>query len=237
VSWAWLALAASLAAAAWFTNTIIQQPLGLDFQAAHAVDLQPGLGLAQPWRLLCAAFVHWDTAHLITNIFGAAALALLGWSARMSRAAALAWCLAWPLTHVLLLGLGGIGAAALGSLGLAANVSDALTRVPSHYGGLSGVLHAGASVVAVWLVLTNHDTKRWAGGALLLALAGKVAWEAWHPARTLGTLADGAPVTSVTAAHAAGLLAGALCAVVVLAVLEAGRGPPAASHRALDSEL
>jgi hypothetical protein len=237
VSWAWLALAAALAAAAWLTNTIIRQPLGLDIASAHAVDLQPGLGLAQPWRLLSAAFLHWDTAHLTTNILGAAALALLGWSARMSRAAALAWCLAWPLTHLLLLGLGGIGATALASLGLPANVSDALTKVPSHFGGLSGVLHAGASVVAVWLVLTNHDAKRWAGAALLACLVAKVGWESWHPARILGTVADGGLFTSVTAAHAAGLLAGTLCAVVVLAVLEAGRGPPAASHRALDSEL
>jgi hypothetical protein len=212
VSWSWLALAAVLAAMSWTLATVFNATHASNMSAWHSLDLQPRLGLAQPWRLLSAAWVHWGTAHLTANVLGAVALALLGWAARMSRGAALAWLLAWPLTHVLLLGLGGLGS-------------------------LSGVLHAGVSIVGIWLVLTNHDAKRWAGAALCFAAVGKVAWEATHPARALGSLADATPVTSVTAAHAAGLLAGALCAIIVLAVLEAGRGPAAASHRALNSEL
>jgi hypothetical protein len=237
VSWSWLALAAVLAAMAWMLANVFNATHGSNTSAWHSLDLQPRLGMAQPWRLLSAAWVHWGTEHLTANVLGAVALAWLGWAARMSRGAALAWLLAWPLTHVLLLGLGGLGATALASIGLSHNVADALTSTPTHYGGLSGVLHAGVSIVGIWLVLTNHDAKRWAGAALCFAAVGKVAWEATRPARTLGSLADATPVTSVTAAHAAGLLAGALCAIVALAVLEAGRGPAAASHRALDSEL
>jgi hypothetical protein len=237
VSWWWLALAAVLAAMAWMLANVFDATHGGNTSAWHSLDLQPRLGMAQPWRWLTAAWVHWGTTHMTINIIGAGALAWLGWAARMSRAAALAWLIAWPLTQLLLLGLAGMGPDAWAALGLPPNVASALTTVPTHYGGLSGVLHAGISIVGIWLVLTNHDAKRWAGAALCVTVVGKVAWEATRPARTLGSLDDATPITSVTAAHAAGLLAGALCAIVVLAVLEAGRGPAAASHRALDSEF
>ncbi len=240
-SWSWMALAALLAATAWLVATIAGTPIHSSpvspGSALHALDLQPNLGLAQPWRWLTAAWVHWSTTHLAINIFGAVALAWLGWTARMSRAAALAWLAAWPLTQLLLLGLAGMGPHAWTVLGFNPNVANALTAVPNHHGGLSGVLHAGASIVAVWLILTNRDIKRWAGVLLLAVLLAKLGWELAHPARLLGVLSDGSSVTSVSAAHVAGVLAGLLCAVFVLGVLEAGRGPAAASHRALDSDL
>jgi hypothetical protein len=237
-SWSWMALAATLATAAWLVATLAGTTSHTSpGNTLHALDLQPSLGLSQPWRWLTAAWVHWGTTHMTINIIGAGALAWLGWAACMSRAAALAWLIAWPLTQLLLLGLMGMGPDAWAALGFSPNVANALTTVPAHYGGLSGVLHAGASIVALWLILTNHDIKRWAGGLLLAVLVAKLGWELAHPARLLGVLGDGSSITSVSAAHVAGVLAGLLCAVFVLGVLEAGRGPAAASHRALDSVL
>jgi len=57
----------------------------------------------QPWRLLTAAFVHYDLQHLWSNLAGCAVVALFGWAGRLGRRATLAAALAWPLTHALLL--------------------------------------------------------------------------------------------------------------------------------------
>lgn len=55
---AWLALAAALAAAsvlAWWAP-------------AWALDWQPALAAAEPWRAFSAAFVHWSPMHLGANL-------------------------------------------------------------------------------------------------------------------------------------------------------------------------
>jgi membrane associated rhomboid family serine protease len=102
---------------------------------ANALDWQPALGLREPWRLWTCAWVHWSAAHLLVNTVGAVVVAFAGWRARLPTAAALAWFLAWPLTQLTMAALG----------------SDRFAAVMPHYGGLSGVLHAGAVVLGLSL--------------------------------------------------------------------------------------
>ena len=98
---------------------------------ANALDWQPDLAASQPWRAWTAAAVHWSALHLGANLAGLAVLAALGWVADLPRPAALAWACAWPMTHAGLLWRPEL----------------------AHYGGLSGVLHAGVAVAALWLLL------------------------------------------------------------------------------------
>ena len=102
---------------------------------ANALDWQAALGLRQPWRLWTCAWVHWSAAHLLVNMVGGGVVALVGWRARLSFDAALAWLLAWPLTQVAMAALG----------------ADRIGAAMPHYGGLSGVLHAGVVVLGLSL--------------------------------------------------------------------------------------
>jgi len=102
---------------------------------ANALDWQPALGLREPWRLWTCAWVHWSAAHLLVNVVGAMVVAFVGWRARLPASAAHAWLIAWPVTQVLMAALG----------------DDRLGAVMPHYGGLSGVLHAGAVVLGLSL--------------------------------------------------------------------------------------
>jgi len=156
-----------------------------------ALDWQPALALTQPWRALSAVGVHYSVLHLLANLAGTAAVGMLGIAARAPLAAAWAWAAAWPLTQLGLL------------------LEPALV----HYGGLSGVLHAGVAVIAVVLLwLPNPPTRRWVGLALLAGLVGKVLLEApWgaplrYPA--------GVDIAVAPLAHASGLVCGLLCAIV-----------------------
>ena len=102
---------------------------------AQALDWQAALGLREPWRLWTCAWVHWSAAHLAVNLAGGAVVAFVGWRARLPAAAAVAWCVAWPLTQ-----------------GLMAAIRPAeLAAAMPHYGGLSGVLHAGVVVLGLCL--------------------------------------------------------------------------------------
>ena len=67
---------------------------------ANAFDWQAALGLREPWRLWTSAWVHWSAAHLFVNVVGAVVVAFVGWRARLPRAAAVAWFLAWPTTQL-----------------------------------------------------------------------------------------------------------------------------------------
>ena len=164
-------------------------------QETSTLDWQPALALSQPWRLLSAAFVHYSALHLGVNLAGAVLVGALGLFARVSWPTAAAWLLAWPLTQ----------------LGLLAR-PDLL-----HYGGLSGVLHAGAACVAVHLVFQALGTPRAIGGLVLAGLAIKVISEGpWgpvlrHPA--------GWDIATAPVAHATGLVAGVLAALVVQSAL------------------
>ena len=166
-----------------------------DGGAAALLDWQPALWRDQPWRVWSAAWVHLSPLHLGANLAGGALVLALGWAARVPPRAALAWSLAWPLTHLALLAWPEL----------------------THYGGLSGVLHAGTAAVAVTLAKRRARAERRVGWAILAVLAVKLLSEApWR-----GALAQpaGWDIAVVPWAHAAGALTGAL-----LAALLVGRG-------------
>lgn len=184
---------------------------------ANGLDWQPGLALSEPWRAVTGAWVHWSPQHLAANLAGCAVVAALGWVARLPAPAALAWALAWPATQ-------------LGLLGWPALV---------HYGGLSGVLHAGVAVAGVWLVVRPQalapreatdqasrttrtrppgcplQTLRRIGAGILGGLTLKlVLEEPWGP--LLRPLA-GWDIAAAPVAHALGALMGLLAGAALLA--------------------
>jgi rhomboid family GlyGly-CTERM serine protease len=166
------------------------------------LDWQPALAASQPWRWWTAAFVHWSPLHLAANLAGCAVVAAFGWAARVPRRAAWAWVLSWPLAQGALL----------------------LQPALAHYGGLSGVLHAGVAVAAMALVLDGRGRARAIGAAVLAGLALKIVLERpWA-----GPLAQpaGWDIAVAPLAHAAGALAGVACAAVCL------RWPARATMRA-----
>ena len=161
------------------------------FGSADTWNWQPGLAAAQPWRWFTAAWVHLSAAHLGANLAGLAVIGWLGVRARVRRADALAWATAWPLTHLALL------------------AQPALQR----YAGLSGVLHAGVVVVALRLCRSLSAPERGLGVAVLVGLAIKLLLEEpWQGALRRTPQWDFAVAP---AAHVAGALAGALCALVL----------------------
>lgn len=182
---AWLLLAAALGAGA-LAGWALPSPW---------LDWQPGRALAEPWRALGAAFVHWSPRHLLVNLAGLALVAALGWAARLPAAAAAAWALAWPAGHALL----------------------ALEPGLLHYGGLSGVLHAGVAVAAAWLLLRPADARQRAVGAavaavLLLKVVLERPWDGplQHPADWDIAVAPLAHATGVAAGAVAGMAAALL---------------------------
>lgn len=170
---------------------------------AVAIDWQPDLVASQPWRAFSAAFVHYGALHLTGNAAGLALVAALGAAARAPLRLAMAWFVAWPLTQV----------------GLLAQPELA------HYGGLSGVVHAGVAIVCVHLLFAGH---RWLGGAMLAGVLLKVLSETpWgaplrHP--------PGWDIAIAPLAHASGLIAGFACAVLAEAVAWRRRGRPFVSE-------
>lgn len=154
----------------------------------EAIDWQPALATGQPWRALSAAFVHYSPLHLVANLAGVLLVGALGLAARMPLRGTLAWAVAWPLTQ----------------MGLA--IQPELL----HYGGLSGVLHAGVGVVAVHLLRMRE--RRLLGAVMLLGLFAKVLSETpWtgplrHP--------PGWDIAVAPLSHASGLASGLLCAAI-----------------------
>ncbi|MEO6744999.1 MAG: rhombosortase [Caldimonas sp.] len=189
---AWIGLAAGLCVAAVAAT--------LSGIAPDAIDWQPARAANEPWRAFSAAAVHYSMLHLAANLAGAALVAALGAAAGVTPAAVAAWACAWPLTQ----------------LGL-------LVRPDlSHYGGLSGVLHAGAAVVAVHLLWHGVGARRAIGAALAAGLVCKVLIEApWGAPLRIGT---GWDFATAPLAHATGLVAGTLCAAA--ATLFRDRAPP-----------
>lgn len=115
----------------------------------------------QPWTLWTSAWVHRNTPHLIVNQVALGVITGLAWVLRPSRLATLAWVLAWPLSQVSLLLWPQIG----------------------HAVGLSGLLHAAATLMAVELLLKRvpvEKARRW-GLMLAAGLAVKLlVAQAWH---------------------------------------------------------
>jgi rhomboid family GlyGly-CTERM serine protease len=185
---AWVAVGALLLLPALAIQGQVTAPLVL------AWDPAAGWGLA--WRAWSAAWVHLSNLHLAANAAGALLLIALGVAARLPPRAALAWALAWPLTHLGLLAVAGVG----------------------RYGGLSGVLHAGVAVVAATLALRGGRLKRRLerrlglaiGAVLVLKLLLETPWRdgVLQPA--------GWDIAVAPAAHVSGALAGALLAGLLL---------------------
>ena len=134
---AWIMLAALLCAGAVVVTALAMSGGGAPIVSplALALDWQPALGLRETWRLWTGAWVHWSVAHLLVNAAGAAVVAFVGWRARLPATAALAWFVAWPLTQAFMAAVG----------------AERLAALMPHYGGLSGVLHAGAIVLGLTL--------------------------------------------------------------------------------------
>ena len=156
----------------------------------ESIDWQPALAAREPWRAFSAAALHYSPLHLAANLAGALLVGAFGVAARVPLQSALAWLAAWPLTQ----------------FGLW--VEPAL----AHFGGLSGVLHAGVAIVALHLLLTATGRPRLIGAATLVLLCLKVLSESpWgpplhHPA--------GWDIAVAPLAHATGLAAGLLCGAV-----------------------
>jgi rhomboid family GlyGly-CTERM serine protease len=158
-----------------------------------SLDWEPALAAREPWRAVSAVWVHYSALHLAANLAGAAVVAALGIAARVPAASAWAWAAAWPLTQAALL------------------ARADLTR----YGGLSGVLHAGAAVVAVYLLAHGPRQQRLIGAALLAGLLVKVASESpWGPALRHP---PGWDIATAPFAHLAGLGAGLACGTLAAA--------------------
>jgi rhomboid family GlyGly-CTERM serine protease len=156
-------------------------------------DWQPGLAFEQPWRWWTAAFVHWSGMHLTANLAGLAVVAALGRAAQVPGDVALGWLATWPLTHLVLLSKPDL----------------------AHYGGLSGVLHAGVTIVATWLLATQDGKRRWIGGAMLAGLVVKLLFEApWGPALSQPV---GWDIAVAPLAHAAGAVLAIVVTLLVLA--------------------
>jgi rhomboid family GlyGly-CTERM serine protease len=183
---AWCGVALLLAAGALLVHVAGTSP-----SALLALDWQPGLALVQPWRAWSAVWVHYSELHLAANLAGCALVAALGWAAPLPPRAALAWLVAWPLTQLGLL----------------------LQPALAHYGGLSGVLHAGVAIAALQLAREGPKRRRVLGLAILAGLVLKVLLEApWA-----GPLAHppGWDIATAPLAHASGLLAGLIAALLL----------------------
>ncbi|MDP9044244.1 MAG: rhombosortase [Pseudomonadota bacterium] len=151
------------------------------------IDWQPALALGQPWRAFSAVGVHYSGMHLLVNVGGVLLVAGFGWAARSPLPIALAWAAAWPLTQFGLLLQPGL----------------------VHYGGLSGVLHAGAAAACLGLLSGGSRAQRRVAGWVYAGLVLKVLSEApWgpvlRPAPSLG-------IAVAPFAHASGVVAGTLC--------------------------
>lgn len=200
-----------MVAAAGLLGAVLCWPL-----PAAWLDWQPVLAASQPWRAVSAAWVHWSAQHLAANAVGVLLVGALGHVARLPTRAALAWLLAWPLTQLGLL----------------------LRPELAHYGGLSGVLHAGVAVAALWLVWhkpgPGFDRKqRWIGACIAIGLVTKLLLEApWGPALRHSSEWD---IAIAPLAHATGALAGAACGLLLLLLSLLwplpGRQQPEASRR------
>jgi len=142
---AWVLLAGGLCLAGLLVTVIGAEDGGApgDSPLARALDWQAGRGLREPWRLWTAAWVHWSAAHLLVNLAGGIVVAFVGWRARLDAGTAMAWFAAWPLTQVAMAALG----------------ADRVAAAMPHYGGLSGVLHAGVIVLGLslaWPLARSH---------------------------------------------------------------------------------
>jgi membrane associated rhomboid family serine protease len=146
-----------------------------------------------PWTLWTSAWVHVNTPHLITNQIALGFLTGLAWLLRPDLRAALAWLLTWPLIQL--------------SLVIWPQVGYSV--------GLGGLLHAGAMIMALQLVLGRiaaRKARRW-GLMLVAGLLTKLVLEgAWsYPV----VWDQGSDRSVVQAAHLSGAFWGALLTLLL----------------------
>ncbi len=174
-------MAATLCAGALIAFAFERQGAPAGAAPSVGFDWQPALFGTQPWRAWTAAFVHYSDQHLLANLAGALGVAALGLAARVPRRSVVAWVLAWPLVQIGLL----------------------LQPELQHYGGLSGVLHAGVAVVATHLLWSESRQQRRIGlvvlAGLLLKLLSETPWVGVisHPTGWDIAVAPGAHVSGV----------------------------------------
>lgn len=161
----------------------------------EALDWQPGLLGAQPWRAVTAAFVHWTPLHLGANLAGCAVIALLGWRAALGGREAVAGLVALPLTQLGLL------------------LRPELLR----YAGLSGLLHALVAIAALTLI-ARVGRERWIGAGIVLGLAAKLALE--HPLGPALRVTPDFDFPVAPFAHLSGALAGAIAWALTMCALK-----------------
>ncbi len=154
------------------------------------LDWQAPLAMAQAWRFWTAAFVHWSAQHLLANLLGCAAVAAFGVAAQVPRHVTWAWLVAWPLSHAAL----------------------ALAPQLQHYGGLSGVLHAGVAAAALHLVWRAAGRRRSIGWAVLTGLSVKLLLE--RPWQGPTQFVPGWDIALAPLAHVTGAASGLLCGAV-----------------------
>jgi rhomboid family GlyGly-CTERM serine protease len=177
--------------------------------ARDALEWQPARVLAEPWRAVSAPWVHYSALHLEANLAGTAVVAALGWFAGAQRRIVVAWLIAWPLTQ----------------LGLLAR-PDLL-----HYGGLSGVLHAGVACIGWQLAVHARGRRQIVGALVLLGLLAKIASESpWGAALRQP---PGWDIATAPFAHASGFVAGLFAA----AICDAAARRDARSPRRADTTL
>lgn len=169
---------------------------------AALLDWQPEMAAAEPWRAVSAAWVHWSEHHLWANLMAALVVGAFGLAAGVPARLAWAWCAAWPLTHLALLARPEL----------------------AHYGGLSGVLHAGVAITCLWLLVQARGARRWVGWAVSLGLIIKLVSEhPWGPALQRSEEWD---IAVAPFAHSAGAAAGLLCGAVALVAQALNRTEP-----------
>ncbi|MDO9314123.1 MAG: hypothetical protein Q7T97_06225 [Burkholderiaceae bacterium] len=191
-AWAWVAITLAMAATSVVVHLVGGQAASAPTRPwTHAIDWQPALAHAEPWRAWTAVFVHYSNLHLAANLAGSVGVAAWGWVGRVPARTVVAWVIAWPL------------------------VQWGLLMQPEllHYGGLSGVLHAGVAVVAVHLACSGSCAQRRIAVAVLAVLVGKLLFESpWagaisHP--------PGWDIAVAPGAHVSGVLAGTVVSVLL----------------------
>ena len=173
--------------------------------ARAVLEWRPDAIVDDPWRAWSAAFVHYSRLHLIGNLTGLALTAAFGWVSRLPTSATISWALAWPLTH-------------LAFLWLAPELR--------HYGGLSGVVHAGVAIGLVHLFITGTRSQRLIAAALCAGLVAKILSET--PWRGAVQQQDGWDIAIAPIAHVTGVLAGTTLALAAHALRRLNAPRPSA---------
>lgn len=193
----WLLLCAALGAPALALMSLHWTALAPP-ALLQQLDWQPAAGASLGWRVWTAAWVHWSGMHLAANGLGLLLVAWLGQAAGCGRRDAWAWLVAWPLSHLALL----------------------LQPALQHYGGLSGVLHAGVAIAALRLIAQDGRVRRVGVGLLSGLLVKLLLEQPWgEPLRHW----PGWDIAIAPLAHTTGVLCGLSSASLLRCWRNSGR--------------